>query len=275
MESNNVNNTSSVLNAKKMKRVENHKVILKEDIDAETDKIMEQSTIGDNIDNENTIIDNIKTQPTINDNIDNENTFVDTIKETLRLYIQDGARSNSNVNYFHNFIKNHLLNLIQNKPEYLVKLEYNLKSTNSSGLKRCDIVILKNNEPYIVFPVKIIKSNYKQNKNNSWENLTGELQHLMWANENLKIIPINIFMNKTPYLKSNKQISKFENVTFDDINVYNFLVLKNIAYDMINYIMLVNHEVHENDYFNKIPTILGFDSNTPYRKMSDILENLL
>jgi hypothetical protein len=209
------------------------------------------------------------------DNIDNEITFIDNIKETLRLYIQDGSRSNSNVNYFHNFIKKQLLILIQNKPEYSVKLEYNLRSTNSTGLKRCDIVLSKNNDPYIVFPVKIIKSNYKQNKNNSWENLTGELHHLMWANENLKIIPINIFMNKTPYLKADKLISKFENITFDDIKIYELLKLKNIVYDLINYIIIVNHEVQENDYFDKIPTILGFDSNTPYRKIYDILENLL
>lgn len=231
---------------------------------------MEQSTINNNIDN-----DEIKEQSMINNNIDNEHAFIDIIIETLRLYIQDGARSSSNVNYFHNNIKKILLSLLQNKHEYSVELEYNVKSTNSSGLKRCDIVILKSNAPYIVFPVKIMKTNYKQNKNNSWENLTGELQHLMWANENIKIIPINIFMNKTPYLKNNKQISKFENITFDDINIYKTLILKNIAYDMINYIVLVNHEVHENDYFDKIPAVLGFDINTPYRKMSDILKHLL
>ena len=44
---------------------------------------------------------------------------------------------------------------------------------------------------------------------------------------------------------------------------------------MINYIILVNHKVHKNDYFDKIPTILGFDINTPYRKISYILEYLL
>ena len=100
----------------------------------------------------------------INIDIDNENTFIDNIKETIRLYIKDGARSNSNVDYFHNCIKKHLLNLLHNKPNYSVELEYCVKSTNSSGLKKCDIVILKNNTPYIVFPVKIIKTNYKQNK---------------------------------------------------------------------------------------------------------------
>lgn len=202
--------------------------------------------------------------------------FMDKIKETYDLYIKNGTRSNSNVNYFHNYIKDELLKLILEKSEYYsIELEYNVKSTNSSGSKKCDIVILKNNIPYIVFPVKIIKSNYKQNKNNFWENLTGELQHLMWANENLKIIPINIFMNKTPYLKSNKKINKFESITFDDINIYNLLITKNIAYDVINYILSVEHENEINDNFDKIPNILGFDVNTPYRKLSDILINLL
>ena len=218
---------------------------------------MEQTTIDNDID------------------IDDEHNFKATITETLNLYIKDGPRSNSNVNHLHNYFKKILFKSLQNNQAYSVELECKVESKNSSKFKRCDIVILKNNDPYIVFPVKFIKSNYKQNKNNLWENLTGELQHLMWANEKLKIIPINIFMNKTPYLKSNKQISKFENITFDDINIYNLLISKNIAYDVINYIILVNHEVNENDYFNKIPTILGFDNNTPHRKITDILEHLL
>jgi len=40
-------------------------------------------------------------------------------------------------------------------------------------------------------------SNYKQNKNNGWENLTGELVHIKWSSPDVHIIPINIYMNKT------------------------------------------------------------------------------
>jgi hypothetical protein len=201
--------------------------------------------------------------------------FINIIKETYNLYIKDGPRSNSNVNHFHNYIKYELLKIIYDKPNYSVKLEHNVESTNSSGKKKCDIVMLKDNVPYIIFPVKITKSNYKQNKNNSWENLTGELQHLKWANDNLKLIPINIFINKTPYLNNKKKINKFENVTFCDINNYDILIQKNIAYDIINYIMLVEHNNNVNDNFDKIPNILGFDNETPYRKLSDILRELL
>lgn len=206
---------------------------------------------------------------------ENKKIFMNTLKKTYELYLKDGPRSNSNVNYFHNYIKDELYKLIYDKPEYCIKLECDVNSTNSSNKKKCDIVILKNNIPYIVFPVKIIKTNYKQNKNNFWENLTGELQHLIWANEELKIIPINIFMNKTPYLKSNKKINKFENITIDDINIYNLLITKKIAYDIINYIIIVEHNNNVYENFDKIPNILDFDINTPFRNLFNILENLL
>ena len=42
-----------------------------------------------------------------------------------------------------------------NHEKYKVVMENTVKSTNSSGHKRCDIVILKDGEPYIIFPVKL------------------------------------------------------------------------------------------------------------------------
>ena len=196
--------------------------------------------------------------------------------EINKLYMKHGARSSEKVNRFHNFIKNKILQLIRDKPEYRVELEHQVAATNSSGSKKCDIVVLKNNIPYIVLPVKIMSSSYKKNKNNYLENLTGELQHLMWANdENLHIIPINIFMNKTPMLDTHKKIKTFETITFDDIKIYNTLMTNHITYDLINYIMVVEHENKINDQYDKEPTIVGFDANTPFRKLSVILEHLL
>lgn len=200
--------------------------------------------------------------------------FIKEMNIVYELYIKYGCRSNKNVNYFHNFIKNELEKIFI-KPLYEIKLEYNVKSSNSLGKKKCDIVILKHNIPYIIFPVKIIKSNYKQNKNNGWENLTGELQHLKWSNDDIYIIPINIFMNKTPYLNEKKLIIKFENITIDDINIYKLLNDKNITYDIINYILIVNHNSNIKEQFNKSPTIIDFDNNTSYRNLYDIVKDLL
>ncbi len=209
----------------------------------------------------------------IENNLEQE-TFIKILNETYQLYIEHGTRSNKNVNHFHSYIKNQLLDIFYEQ-EYNVVLEYNVESINSSYKKKCDIVVLKNNKPYIVFPVKIIKTNYKQNKNNAWENLTGELQQLKWANPDIHIIPINILMNKTPYLKNNKIIDKFETITPNDISIYNYLIEKNITYDMMNYILNVEHDCIINQEFNKPPRILGILMETPYRKMFDIVKKLL
>lgn len=123
--------------------------------------------------------------------MDDKKRFMDVMANVYSIYIEHGTRSNKNVNYFHNYVKDELDNVFT-LPDYSVVLEYDVPSTNSSKKKRCDIVVLKNGKPYIIFPVKIMKTNYKQNKNNAWENLTGELQHIQWANENIAIIPINI-----------------------------------------------------------------------------------
>jgi hypothetical protein len=199
--------------------------------------------------------------------------FMEVMKNIYDIYIEHGARSNKNVNYFHNYIKSELEKIFI-QPDYSVVLEYDVASTNSSKKKRCDIVVLKMNTPYIIFPVKIIKTNYKQNKNNAWENLTGELQHLRWANENIIIIPINILMNKTPYLDKSGKISKFENITIEDIEIYKMLTTKHITFDMINYILIVEHVNTINEPFDKTPRILDIDSDTPYRTLFDIVKGL-
>lgn len=212
-------------------------------------------------------------QPIIDIDIDKKQ-FMDVMANVYALYIEHGTRSNKNVNYFHNYVKGELDNVFT-LPDYSVVLEYDVPSTNSSRKKRCDIVVLKNDKPYIIFPVKIIKTNYKQNKNNAWESLTGELQHIRWVNENITIIPINILMNKTPYIDKSGKISKFENITTEDIEIYKMLNTKRITFDMINYILVVEHSNSINEPFDKTPRILDFDTNTPFRSFYDITRGLV
>jgi hypothetical protein len=199
-----------------------------------------------------------------------ETGFIEKMKEVYQLYIDHGSRSNKNVNLFHEYIKSELEKIFPR-----VELEYKVKSYNAAGKKVCDIVVLKNDLPYIVFPVKLIKTNYKQNKNNALENLTGELVLLKWANPDIMIIPINIFMGKTPYLDNTKTITKFENITQNDISIYNTLVDRGIAYDMINYILDVEHTSVVKEKFTKLPTILKCNETTPYRSLSTILKQLV
>ena len=207
------------------------------------------------------------------DNLESD-TFINMMHSVMTLYLNHGPRSNKNVDFFHNFIKNELEQIFTGEM-YSVKLEVNVPSANSAGRKKCDIVVLRNKQPYIIFPVKITKTNYKQNKNNGWENLTGELTHIHWANENIAIIPINIFMDKTPYLSNSGLITKFENVTYSDISNYNILKEKNIVHDVINYILEVEHQSKLNERFDKLPTFRGFNIQTPFRSLREIVTPLL
>ena len=230
------------------------------------------------MDLEKAITHKTQTIETTAQSIMEEKDFLQIINETYETYFKHGARSSKKVDYFHSEIKSMLEKHFTIENGFEIKLEYDIPSCNSSGKKKCDIVILKNsehnkNEPYIIFPVKIIMTNYKQNKNNSWENLTGELIHIKWSNPDIHIIPINIFMNKTPYLKKNKEIKTFENITTSDIETYNQLIKRHVCYDIINYIVEVEHINKENECFEKIQPIKKFI--TPYRSISSIISKLL
>jgi len=201
--------------------------------------------------------------------------LITTIIKTWEIYMLHGARSSKKVDYFHSKIKSELETLFTSDNGYKIELEYNISSTNSSGKKKCDIVILKYGKPYIIFPVKIIMSNYKQNKNNAWENLTGEVSHIKWKNPHIYIIPINIFMNKTVYLKNNKIINKFEHITHLDIQIYSQLVNNALCFDIINYIIDVQHVCNINEPFSKVPTVSSFNQFTPFRTFYEILTQII
>ena len=82
-------------------------------------------------------------------------------------------------------------------------------------------------------------------------------------------------MNKTPYLDKSGKISKFENITAEDIEIYKMLNTKGITFDIINYILVVEHSNAINEPFNKTPRILDFDINTPFRSFYDITKDLV
>ena len=195
----------------------------------------------------------------------------------MNLYFTHGARSSKKVEYFHNFIKSEITKCIPDSKRYAVELEKYVPSTNSTGRKRCDIVIFRNGAPFLVFPVKLIMTNYKQNKNNYFEQLLGELQCLKWANPSLHIIPINIILNKVPYLsKKTQHIEKFETVSHrDDLQIYDLIREKNITHANMNYIIDVEHVSCVGEKYDKLPHIVGFNVHTKYVPISQILSTLI
>lgn len=204
-----------------------------------------------------------------------EEYFLDVIKKTIKIYFELGSssRSSKKVNCIHEGIVDILLTLFSKEKGYTVKMEQNIQSHNFSEKKKCDIVILKNNTPFIVFPVKFSMSSYKKNRNNYLENLTGELYLMKAKNPNLNIIPINIIMDKVPTLDGSKKIKNFEHIYTDNFIPYNILVKNKLCYDMINYIVEVEHSKKENELFDNIQSIKQF--KTQYRSFKSILKDLL
>lgn len=204
--------------------------------------------------------------------------FIFNLRKCYSLYFKYGSSSGKKVDKFHRYIKAQLETIISNRglnQKYSIMLEQKIPSINSSGEKKCDIVMYKHGSPYIIFPVKLVMTNYNQNKNNSWENLTGECMHLYWKNENLKIIPINVFMSNMPYRNKEKKIKKFEKMEYKYIENYEYLKQKNIVYDLINYIVLVEHDCDVGDVYDSCPNLIGFHDKTPYRDLSKILNELI
>lgn len=207
--------------------------------------------------------------------------MLNQLKEVFDVYVSHGARSGKKVDCLHNYFLQNINDIIDglpNKEIYQCRTEYNVSACNASGKKKCDIVVLKNGLPHIIFPVKFIMSNYKQNKNNAWENITGELCHIYWADleKKINLIPINIVFNEIPYLKTNKQIQNFENITYaNSFKIYENLLSQGIIFDQMNYIIDVKHKCSVNTIYDKCPDILGFNTETPYRSFYEVIHTLL
>jgi hypothetical protein len=195
----------------------------------------------------------------------------------LNAYFTYGPRSSKRTDILNDFIEKMIINTIKNKygelGEYTIKKEYAVKSTTKSGQKKCDVVLLKGDKPLIIFPIKNCMSNYSQNCYNYWENLTGEVSHLKWANPDVYIIPVNVLMNKIPYLKKDNTIKHWEIINYDNsFKIYENLVHNNLVHNNYNVILNVNHICHTNENFDKSPTIIGVEET---KSFDEILNEII
>jgi hypothetical protein len=199
--------------------------------------------------------------------------FLQIINECMNKHFEYGPRSSKIVDHLHEFILNELKPFIPFNME--IKTEINIPSFNDSGRKKCDIVILNksNKTPEYIFPVKFIRSNYSQNKNNYFENLAGECLLLKTKNPDLKIIPINVIFNKVPYLTKTKKIKKFENTCYSrTFKIYDeFCKNKYSPFTKcLNYVIDVEHPNLINNEYNTV-NIINFSNDTPFYNWDKIL----
>ena len=197
------------------------------------------------------------------------------MKPSFDAYFTAGCRSNKKVtvihNYFRDLIKLHL------PPHMTASTEICVPSCNISGNKRCDIVIQDTNgDTKVVFPVKFISANYKQNQNNYWEQLTGEITHLYEKNNDIKIVPINITTTQIPYKKNGGEIKTFEQLTYESsFEIYE--KLKKFTFGkaipiVLSYLINVEHLCQIGEKYDKRPKLLGLNEKTPWVGLDHVLK---
>ena len=217
----------------------------------------------------------------------NEKYFIEIVHEMWDVYMRHGARSSEKTKYFHGFLQKYLEeNIFKEDDGYEVFMERPVESYNLTGKKNSDIVVYKDGSVLLVIPIKMIMSNYKQNKSNYFENLTGELMHLVLKNPGLKIVPLNIYFTDTPYLtNSDKKIAKFEKITYEN-DLKNYDMMKKwrvslgeecrpLVYDVINYIFDVEHVCKRGEVFDRVPINIRFNADTPFRSFESIFKDIV
>lgn len=94
--------------------------------------------------------------------------------------------------------------------------------------KKVDITIKHNNKPVAGIAVKFVMQNYSQNSNNYFENMLGETANIRC--NHCPYFQIFIILDRLPYYKKDKTISKWE--TFSDHNISKYVKLSQDDIDL-------------------------------------------
>ncbi|MGZ9800417.1 hypothetical protein ACXYRK_01735 [Mycoplasma sp. AC1221] len=159
------------------------------------------------------------------------NKILEILKESFVSYIINGSRSNRKLRILHSQIAKDIFNKLKqlkDKNDIYKVVSLDLKDGKEEKIcgrymdKTVDILIKKNDVNFAAVGVKFIMSNFKQNKNNYFENLLGEVANIRSAN--IPYYQILFIPEKLPYFSKNAGIiKKWETVTENDLIKYRIL----------------------------------------------------
>lgn len=160
------------------------------------------------------------------------NEFLSVITESFKAFLYKGtSRSTDKLKPLHGAIAEDIAFRLGNGYDVWSKGFYHDSEADMQGRyinKKVDITIKKNGKPIAGVGVKFVMQNYSQNSNNYFENMLGET-----ANIRCNLCPyfqIFIILDKLPYYRNDKTISKWE--TFSDHNISKYTVLSKDNIDL-------------------------------------------
>ena len=76
-------------------------------------------------------------------------------------------------------------------------------------------------------------------------------------------------------MDKSSNIRKFEIITYEkSFQITEYLLEYKLVYDILNYIIDVEHINKENEKYDKLPNFIGINEKTPYKNIKSVIDSL-
>lgn len=148
--------------------------------------------------------------------------FLKTLKDSFKIYLNTGPRSNQKLKILHGAISRDLTQRLGDEQYKVYSLGFEAgreKKLNGRYVEKAvDITICKDDEQISGIAVKFVMSNYSQNSNNYFENMLGETANIRC--NRIPYFQILIIPDKMPYYDNSGEIKKWERITSHNLDKY-------------------------------------------------------
>jgi len=151
--------------------------------------------------------------------------FLKVVSNSFDSFIRSGtSRSNVKLKPLHGAIAKDLAEKLGNGFNVMSQRFEKEKEGTMTGRyydKKVDITIFKDNKPVCGIGVKFVMQNYSQNSNKYFENMLGETANIRCNRH--PYFQIFIILDKLPYYRKDKSITRWE--TFTEHNIEKYVTL--------------------------------------------------
>jgi hypothetical protein len=145
------------------------------------------------------------------------------VKESFRLYLDTGARSNEKLKPIHSFIADALKQKLNDPELTFCSLRPGQRGGEKSVAgrymdKNVDIAVCRGENVLGAIGFKFVMSNYKQNSNNYFENMLGETANIRC--NRIPYFQVLVLLKELPYYDNSGKITRVEHINEHNLHKY-------------------------------------------------------